>query len=108
MIEFIADEDVPKPIVEKLRNENFEIYYIEEQNKGKTDKEVVEKAREIDLPILTFDSDFFKFKDHPGILHITQRTNYNIVVKAASDIINKLDKEEVEDTVIRINPNQYR
>jgi hypothetical protein len=32
MEKFIADEDIPRPIVEKLRNDGFEIFYVEEGN----------------------------------------------------------------------------
>ena len=108
MKKFIADEDIPKPIVEKLRDNNFEIYYIEEENKGSKDKEVIKQARDKKLPILTFDNDFFSFENHSGIMHITQRTNYNLIVEAVSDLVKRIEKEEIENSVIRINPNKYR
>jgi len=108
MRKFIADEDIPRPIVEKLRNKDFDVYYVEEEIKGSTDQEVVEKARSMALPILTFDNDFFSFNNHPGIMHITQRTNYNLIVEAVSDIAKRIEKEEIENSVIRINPNKYR
>lgn len=107
MRKFIADEDIPRPIVEKLRDKEFEIFYVEEEIKGSTDREVIEKARNMELPILTFDNDFFKFENHPGIMHITQRTNYNLVAKSVADIADRLEKEELESSVVRINPSKY-
>lgn len=108
MKKFLADEDIPRPIVEKLRDKGFELFYVEEEIKGSDDREVVEKARKLELPILTFDSDFFKFENHPGVMHITQRTNYDLVAKSVADIVERLEKEEIENSVIRINPSKYK
>ena len=41
-------------------------------------------------------------------MHITQRTNYSIIAKAVKDIREKTEKEEVEDSVLRVNPSLYR
>ena len=108
MKKFIADEDIPRPIVEKLRNKKFEVFYVEEEIKGSDDRKVVEKARKLEPPILTFDNDFFEFEEHPGVMHITQRTNYNLVAESVADIAEKLEKEEIENSVIRINPSKCR
>jgi predicted nuclease of predicted toxin-antitoxin system len=107
MYDLIADEDVPKPVVEKLRD-NYKIFYIAEEQKGSSDREVIEKSRELETPILTFDNDFFKYNSHSGIMHITQRTNYNIIAKAVKDIREKTEKEEMNDSVLRVNPSLYR
>jgi predicted nuclease of predicted toxin-antitoxin system len=107
MYDLVADEDIPKPVVEKLRD-TYKIFYIAEEQKGSTDREVLEKSRELEIPILTFDNDFFKYDSHPGIMHITQRTNYSIIAKAVKDIREKTEKEEVEDSVLRVNPSLYR
>lgn len=107
MYDLIADEDVPKPVVEKLKD-SYKIFYIAEEQKGSCDREVIEKSRELETPILTFDNDFFKYNSHPGIMHITQRTNYNIIAKAVKDIREKTEKEEMKDSVLRVNPSLYR
>jgi len=107
MYDFIDDEDIPKPIVEKL-SESFEVFYIEEEMKGSTDEEVMEKSRKFDTPIFTFDNDFFQYSSHPGIMHITQRTSYTLIVKAVEDIRKEIDKEEIKNSVIRVNPSLYR
>ena len=106
MYDIIADEDVPRPVVEKLREE-FKIFYIEEEMKGATDEEVMNKSREIESPLLTFDSDFYQYNSHLGILHITQRTNYDTVVEAVKEVQSKLSKEELENSVIQVNPSLY-
>ena len=85
MYDLIADEDIPKPVVEKLRK-NFSIFYVEEEQKGSTDEEVIQKSRELETPILTFDGDFFKYSSHPGIMHITQRTSYDLITDAVKDV----------------------
>lgn len=108
MEKFIADEDTPRPIVEKLRDKGFKITYVEEEIKGSEDREVIERARKTELPILTFDNDFFKFENHPGIMHITQRTNYDLVAESAADIVKQMKKEEIKNSVIRINPSKYK
>lgn len=107
MYDLIADEDIPKPVVEKLRK-NFSIFYIEEEQKGSTDEEVIQKSRELETPILTFDGDFFKYSSHPGIMHITQRTSYDLITDAVKDVRDNLEKEDLQNSVTRINPSLYR
>ncbi len=107
MEELLADEDIPRPIVEKLRSEGYRVHYIEEEAKGSTDREVLKESRDNKLPILTYDNDFFKFSNHPGILHITSRTNYDRTVNAIKEVINHLTREETENCIIRINPSEY-
>jgi hypothetical protein len=40
-------------------------------------------------------------------MHITQRTNYTIVARSVADIASRIEKEELENSVIRINPSKY-
>lgn len=105
---FVADEDVPRPVVEKLRDKGSQVFYVEEEMKGSTDEEVVEKSCELNLPVLSFDNDFFRFGDHQGILHITQRTNYNLVCNAIKEALENIEAQALENSVISINPSQYR
>ena len=107
MKELVADEDVPRPVVEKLRDKEFSVFYIEEKMKSVVDTEVMEEARSQNLPVLTFDNDFFNFDSHPGVFHVTQRTNYDQIVKAVEDVVSSLSYEETEDSIIRINPSYY-
>ena len=107
MYDLIADEDIPHPIVEKLR-ESYNILYIEEEQKGSTDEEVIQKARELETPILTFDSDFFKYSSHPGVMHITQRTSYDLIINAVKDVKENIDEKDIDNSVIRVNPSLYR
>lgn len=75
--------------------------------KGASDSEVIQRAREEQLPVLSFDSDFFKYGDHPGIFHITSRASYDSVTEAVADIVSRIEKPESENSVIRINPANY-
>ncbi len=107
MKEIVADEDIPRPVVEKLRSRDISVFYVEEEMKGSTDLEILETARDRNLPILTFDNDFFEYRNHPGIFFITSRSSYDTVVEAVSDVVSRIKKTEVENTVIRINPSTY-
>ena len=103
----VADEDIPKPIVEKLRAKGFEIFYIEEEMKSSTDQQVVKKASSLNRPILTFDDDFKEFESHKGIFYITKRTHYDKIVTAVEDILAQISNEECENSLIQINPSVY-
>ncbi|MFB6145702.1 MAG: DUF5615 family PIN-like protein [Candidatus Nanohaloarchaea archaeon] len=107
MRHLIADEDIPRPIIEKLRRRGFSVFSVDEEMKGSLDEDIVEKANDLNQPIVTFDSDFFEYGSHPGILYITQRTNYDRIVAAVDDIVTKLDNKEIKNTVIQINPSDY-
>lgn len=102
----IADEDVPRPVVEKLRSRHLDVFYIDEELKNATDREVLEESRDKEVPILTFDSDFEKFDDNCGILHVTQRTEYGIVVEAVLDVMEFVNSDF--DSVVKVNPSNYR
>jgi len=107
MEEIIADEDVLRPIVGKLRSRGFKVFYIDEEMKTADDREVLEKSNELGRPILTFDDDFQEFNQSSGILHITQRTDYGKIVEAVDDIAGQISTEEVKNSVVKINPSYY-
>ena len=44
MASFLADENIDQPIVEKLRSRDFDVSSVEEEIKGASDKEVLQKA----------------------------------------------------------------
>lgn len=107
MTDFIADEDIPRPVVEKLRSRGYSVFYVEEEMKGSIDEEVLESSRDRGLPILTFDSDFLRFERHEGICHITSRTNYDTVVEAVDDVLSNVNTSDLDNSVLQINPNNY-
>jgi len=57
-MKFVADENVPIELIEKLRNTGYDFIRIDEYYKGMTDEEVVELAQKEDAIIVTFDKDF--------------------------------------------------
>ncbi len=67
---FLANENFPRPSILLLRSNGFIIKSIQEDYPGISDEEVIKLALELNLIILTFDSDYgeliFKHaKDNP-------------------------------------------
>ena len=63
-----ADESVDKPIVIALRNHNFEVFYIAEENPSIEDIDVLSIARNRSEILLTQDKDFGELvyrENHP-------------------------------------------
>jgi predicted nuclease of predicted toxin-antitoxin system len=54
----IADENIPVPIIEKLRFSNFDVVSIFEDYRGFSDKKIIELAKNPPKIILTEDKDF--------------------------------------------------
>lgn len=42
----VADENIDKKIISALRNENFEVYSIFERNRGISDEDIIQIAKE--------------------------------------------------------------
>lgn len=55
---FLANENIPRPSVEYLREKGFAVKSIQDLHQGVTDLSVIEMARAEDLIILTFDRDY--------------------------------------------------
>lgn len=55
---FLADESIDWPIVERLRTENYPVEYIVETGSGIPDEKVLEIANERKAVLLTSDKDF--------------------------------------------------
>lgn len=41
-------------------------------------------------------------------MHITQRTSYDLITDAVKDVGDNLEKEDLQNSVTRINPSLYR
>jgi len=72
-VKFVADESVDKPIVDALRADDHEVYYILEKSKGIPDHEVLKIANIKKCILLTADKDFGHIvyrqrKSHHGII----------------------------------------
>lgn len=57
---FLANENFPRPSIILLRQNGFEIKSIQEGFPGISDDLVINMASEMDLIILTFDSDYWR------------------------------------------------
>jgi len=57
-MKFLANENYPKPSVEYLKRQGYQVKSIQEELGGISDEEVVAIAQKEKLVILTFDSDY--------------------------------------------------
>ena len=57
-MKFLADENVDKPIVERLRSDGHTVDYILEMEQGISDEKVIQRANEESALLLTADKDF--------------------------------------------------
>ncbi len=72
---FVADEGLDNPIVELLRNNSYEVFYIKEEHPGIADEEVLKIANQRNAVLITTDKDFgelvYRLKQiHNGIILI--------------------------------------
>ncbi len=77
---FLANENMPIPSINKLREAGYEVISIGEDLPGISDEEVLEKAVEESLIILTFDSDYgeliYKYrKPPPAVVYFRHKGN---------------------------------
>jgi predicted nuclease of predicted toxin-antitoxin system len=57
-LKFLADENIPPLIVERLRDGNLDVEAIWETSPGASDTDILSRADIGDLILITFDSDF--------------------------------------------------
>ena len=57
-MDFLADENVPRPIIERLRSDGFTVHTIAEKSPGISDSHVLAVANEGGLILITQDQDF--------------------------------------------------
>jgi predicted nuclease of predicted toxin-antitoxin system len=67
-MKFVADESVDFPVIEILRENNFDVFSISETTPSISDDEVLSIARGKNVVLLTQDKDFgdLVFRDHQG------------------------------------------
>ena len=109
MTRFLADENIDQPIVEKLRSEGFDVAAVEEEIKGASDSEVLDKAVDEDRVLITFDRDFSNpEREHPGIIRLTSVAEYDVIVKVVNQLSQHFTSEDFQDTVVEASPGDYR
>lgn len=108
-MKFLADENIDRPIVEKLRSSGFDVSHVDEIDKGISDRQVLEIALDQDRVILTFDDDFSRTElSDAGVIRLTSPEEYDLVVDAVKDITDSVSSEDIESTVVEISPSRYR
>ncbi|QMU66454.1 MAG: toxin-antitoxin system, toxin component [Flavobacteriaceae bacterium] len=67
----LADENIPSTIIGALREKNIEIYSIYENNRGISDREIIEVSQNPPRIILTEDKDFGEWVFAHGVKSIS-------------------------------------
>ena len=106
-MKLLADENIDRPIVEKLRDSGIDVLYVDEKSKGISDNEVLNMAEDEDRILITFDDDFSDVEEG-GVIRLTSPGRYDLVVKAVLDILESLSAEDISDTIVEVSPSQYR
>jgi len=73
-VKFLADENVDKPIVERLRKDGHAVLYVIEMEPSISDDEVIQRANQEAALLLTADKDFGELVFRQG------RTVYGVVL----------------------------
>ncbi len=115
-MKFLADENVDKPIVERLRKDGNVVIYVAEVEPSISDDEVIKLANQESALLLTEDKDFgeltfLQHKVKSGILLLrfqTEDTKYKIdtIRKVFEQYQNKIPLHflVISETKIRIRP----
>lgn len=76
---FLANENFPKPSVDLLRASSIEVESIQERYPGIPDEEVLQKAIDSNLIILTFDKDYgemifrYGIRTPPAVIYFREK-----------------------------------
>ncbi len=65
----VADESLDRVVVERLRQQGHEVFYIAELSSGITDDEVLQKANDRKALLVTADKDFGELVYRRGRIH---------------------------------------
>lgn len=66
---FLADEGVDRQIVERLRQNDHQVFYVAEFEPGTSDDVILSQANDIQAPLLTADKDFGELVYRQGLIH---------------------------------------
>jgi len=104
-LKLLADENIPKPLVEILRKLEIDVVWIVESlNRGISDLEVVNIANKLSRTILTRDLDFLQYslasKANHGIIYIGEPITKDNINSIATDIKNVVSRFKLKKKVI--------
>jgi arginase family enzyme len=108
-MKLLADENIDRAVVEKLRSRNIDTAYVEEEIKGADDTEVMEKAVSERRVLVTFDSDFLEpGAEHPGIIRVTRPDRYEIIVELVENLLETFSPQDFHNTVVEVSPSEFK
>lgn len=108
-MKLLADENIDRPIVEKLISGSLDIKSVDDLSKGISDEKVLQIAKNEERILITFDRDFSDVEaEHPGIIRLTSPAEHNIIVEMVRDLLNSFTKQDFKNTVVEVSPGSYR
>ena len=110
---FVADEGVDRPIVERLRSDGYAVVYVAEWAPGISDEKVLASANERRSTLMTTDRDFGElvFRQrliHAGVLLLRLAGLSNSVKSEAVSVAVKEHGREMEGCFTVIMPGRVR
>ena len=93
---FLADENVSRLVVERLRTAGFDVASVHETRPGASDKDVLDEAGSDDRVLITEDRDF-------GELVIRQRLKVRGIILLELDRLPSAAEAELVAEVVRIH-----
>jgi predicted nuclease of predicted toxin-antitoxin system len=100
-MKLMVDEGVDAPIVERLRKDGYDVWYVAETHSGITDEEILEKAQNEERLLITQDKDFGGLvyrlgKAHKGLLLVRLHgTRPEMKAELISEAFNKYKEDLV-------------
>lgn len=115
MVKFLADECTFAPTVEFLRNEGWDVVTVKEIGlRGAKDPEVLDKAQEMRVVLITRDMDFGDIRKFPPsaycgvvVLKMTYRTS-DEVHAVLRKMLREVKEDEFAGTLFIVDRNKWR
>lgn len=109
----LADENIPSTIIDALREKDIEVYSIYENNRGVSDREIIEFSKTPPRIILTEDKDFGEWVFAHGIKSISViflRYRYSEQSEITQILVNLIEqkKEELFGMFITVTKTKIR
>jgi len=103
-IKLIADEHIPKGVINRLKIWDIDIKSLNETELiGYPDKKILHYAKEDERVVLTADQKDFprlaKGVDHPGMIVITKRMSIKEMLRETMKVLDTLGSEDIKNTV---------
>ena len=99
MTRFLADENVSRLVVERLRAAGFDVSSVRETRPGASDKDILDAAGSDDRVLITEDRDF-------GELVVRQRLKVRGVILLELDRVTNAAEAELVAEVVRIHESK--